>query len=575
MQDELTTVLGIKLSPDALQKLDKFKQGLQSVADKFAAVGKASVATGAALLTVMKLAGDGANQLKQLSDSTGIATSELQALEYASKSTGVSFDAVKGDIQSLTKELNNPLPGQFNEGLVLLGVSTRDSSGKVKKATDVFNDLADKLKNMSAQKAIAWGQKIGISEDTVKLLRQGKAGLDALKAEGKAVGAIVPDSAVNGLAEFSKGMNQLAMIGKSLANTFLGMLAPALNKIIDGYKKWSASNGDIIRSGIEFIAKQIGIAFTMVSNVLGKVFQSTSGVFKIFKPFIDILKKSNVVAGALTAAMGALAIGGIMKVISMIRMLNPWMLAIAVIVEELYAWFTKGFESTGFFKLWTVFEKKFPAVAGVLRDCFRGLKEIWDACTDTVMGLWEAAKPCFDTLIESVMALWDICKPFIAWWGEIYAKVIGEWFGGIKKAVIALFNFLKKYFQFMFNLWNNTVGKVLKGAVGFFKKLTGKGKEEPVEQGEGASSGAITENPIKGEMVNAALYTSQNVPTGQTVNNNNNTTNNNQKVNGTTNVYIQAGNSSPNEILGAVKQQYGNSTNITSPMASTGGAVVQ
>lgn len=570
MQDELTTILGIKVSPEALAKLNKFKQGLQSVADRCNALSKATLAVGASITTLMKLAGDSAVQLKNLSESTGIATSELQSLEYASKSIGVSFDAVKGDIQSLTSELNNPIPNQFNEGLVLLGVSTRDASGKAKKATDIFNDLADKMKGMSAQKAIAWGKKVGISEDTVKLLRQGKDGLAALQKEGISVGAVVPDSAVNGLAEFSKGMSQLAMIGKSMANTFLGLLAPALNKIIDGYKKWNMQNGGIIRSGIEFIAKQIGKAFDMVATVLKKVFQSTSGVFKIFKPFIDMLRKSNVVASLLTVALGALAVAGFIKLISILKMINPWLLAIAIVVEELYTWFTKGFESTGFYKLWLVFEKKFPTIASGMKSAFTAIKDGVMQVVNILKTLWDITEPIRTAFVDLGSAIIDAMKPVVSFMSDVVLAT----FNVIGETIKAVFDWIESKM--------GALGSAFKKVGGFISKVAGfiRGGNDTSNSSEWVDNrqNVPVENAIAGEKVNAAWYATHSVPTGQTVNQNNNQnsiTNNNQKVNGTTNVYINAGNASPNEIVGAVKQQYGNSTNINAPMTATGGSVVQ
>ena len=544
MQDELTTILGVKVSPDALEKLKKFKAGLQQVSEKFALLGKASMVAGTAIGAMMKLAGDASNELKQLSDSTGVSTTELQQLEYASKSIGVSFDSVKGDIQSLTSELNNPLPNQFNEGLTLLGISTRDTSGKVKSATDVFGDLSDKLANMSTVKAIEWGKKVGISADTVKLLKQGKAGLESLKQEGLAMGAIVPEDAVNGLASFSKSMSALSMVTKSLVSTFLGLLAPAVNKIVDAYKRWSISNGGIIKSGMEFIAKQIAKAFEMIGKMLSKVFAGTSKVAGVFKPLAKLFKNTNVVASALTVAIGALCGVGLMKLISILRMVNPWLIVIAVLVEELYTWFTKGFESTGFFKLWQVFEKKFPTVAGILKQVFGQIKTMVLNLITVLKQVWDIVEPIGSAFLQLGAAILNALKP------------IGEW----------IVDGLIKYFNVMFEVWSTIVNKIFESVQWLLDKL-----KTPAKTISGWISKAA--KWLGGGSVEATVKNTSTVPSNasnSTVN-----TNNNQKITGTTNVYVQAGNLSANEVVGAVKQQYGNSTNITSPVSSTGGALVQ
>ena len=537
MTQELTTILNTKLDSKALSNIDKLKQGLQQVTAAAQKVSLAVAAVGTSLFAMAKLAGDNAVQLQKLSETSGMSTEALQEIVYACESVGVSFQSVSGDLSKLQGELSNPIPGKVNEGLYLLGISATDSSGKMKDSMQVLTDVSAKISKMSTQKAMDYGKKIGISEDTVRLLMKGKDGIEALRKESVKMGAVVPQKAVNGLAEFSKSMNQLKMISRSMANTFLGLLAPALNKIVQGYKNWSSSNGNIMKSGMEFVVKQISKAFDMIGTVLQKVWQGTSKVGAMFTPLINIFKKGNVVAAALTVALGSLVGFGFMKVISILRMVNPWLIAIAVLVEELYVWFTKGFESTGFYKLWTVFEKKFPSVAAKFKDVFGVIKKVVLDLVDILRQVWDVTQPIRDAFLELGKAVLSALKPVAEFLLDTWMKMfetIGNIIGWIKDNISGLTEPFKK------------IGSMIGKVAGW---ISGKSGKTDVE---------VTKESIQ----NITTVPSNNT----TMNTTNNTMNNNQKVTGTTNVYIQgmnAGNSG--QIMQSIKETYGNSTNIISP----------
>lgn len=552
MQDELVTILGVKISPDFMAKVAKFKEGLKQCAEKMQQVATAGAVAGSAILALTKMAGDSAVKLESLSDKTGISSDRLQELEYVAKASGVSVDALNGDLEALTASLNNPTPGSFNEGLVLLGISSRDASGQVKKADDVLMEMADKIKGMSTVKAIEWGKKAGISSETIKLLKQGKANIQDLAKEGRALGAVVPKESVANLAKFSKAMSSLALIGKQLANTFFGALAPSLNKVVDLYKKFSLQNGGFVKSGIEKFAKQVGKAFEMVAGVFKKIVGGVNSVLQKFTPLTKLFKNTNLIASALTVAMGALAVGGILKVAMALKALalNPMtaiFLALIVVIEELYTYFTKGWEATGFFKLWQVFEKKFPNVASGLKKIFSSIKSVVVDLMDIFKQCWDMIKPWWEALAELGKAILSALKP------------VGEWIvDGLIKYFQVLFEVISKVVAFV----KDSIGvlakpiKMISGVVkGIAGWISGKGNAEVPQ----AVTQAVTTSPTV------------TVPASNTVNNN---TVNNSTATGTTNVYIQAGDHNIGEVLGGVKREYGNSLNVTNA-GQTGGGLIQ
>lgn len=536
MTQELTTILSTKLDSKALSNIDKLKKGLEKLqaASKKIAIG--AVAVGTSLITFAKLAGDSAIKLQSLSENSGQSVESLQELRYACESTGVSFESVGGDLAKLQSELKNPVPGKFNEGLYALGISSRDSSGHLKDSLQVLTEVSTKISKMSMQKALDYGKKIGISEDTVKLLMRGKEGIDALRAEGASLGAVVPSKAVNALATFSKTMNQLMLIGKSLANTFLGYLAPSLQKIVDAIKKMAMNSNGIIQGGIQIFAKILGKALQVVADVLSviigvldKIFSALSPIMRFFQPILKFLDRSGILTKVILALIGILAVSKLPALITGIKSLalafkalatNPItliILALIIAIEELYTWFTKGFEATGFYKLWKVFEKKCPAVVEIMKNAFSAIMEYGQKG-------WEALKSIFTSVSDFI---------------NNAIETISNAFNTVTEIIGSVFNKIQEYAD----KFSGVVSKV----TGFFKGIFGGG-----------------DTNIK-EAVEVTAKNTQQVPSNNIANTTNNTTNNNQKVNGTTNVYINSTGGGTEKALQSVKNTYGNSVNVIAP----------
>ncbi len=536
MTQELTTILSTKLDSKALSNIDKLKKGLEKLqaASKKIAIG--AVAVGTSLITFAKLAGDSAIKLQSLSENSGQSVESLQELRYACESTGVSFESVGGDLAKLQSELKNPVPGKFNEGLYALGISSRDSSRHLKDSLQVLTEVSTKISKMSMQKALDYGKKIGISEDTVKLLMRGKEGIDALRAEGASLGAVVPSKAVNALATFSKTMNQLMLIGKSLANTFLGYLAPSLQKIVDAIKKMAMNSNGIIQGGIQIFAKILGKALQVVADVLSviigvldKIFSALSPIMRFFQPILKFLDRSGILTKVILALIGILAVSKLPALITGIKSLalafkalatNPItliILALIIAIEELYTWFTKGFEATGFYKLWKVFEKKCPAVVEIMKNAFSAIMEYGQKG-------WEALKSIFTSVSDFI---------------NNAIETISNAFNTVTEIIGSVFNKIQEYAD----KFSGVVSKV----TGFFKGIFGGG-----------------DTNIK-EAVEVTAKNTQQVPSNNIANTTNNTTNNNQKVNGTTNVYINSTGGGTEKALQSVKNTYGNSVNVIAP----------
>lgn len=138
------------------------------------AVATTALAASSSIAVIVKSVSDEAVQITNLSKTTGIATKTLQEYKYAAESVGASADAVTSDLQMLIETMSSPIPGEFNETLFMMGIGIRDAAGKMKSADTLLGDIAEKLNGMNEQESLQWANRLGLSNDTLILIKKGK-----------------------------------------------------------------------------------------------------------------------------------------------------------------------------------------------------------------------------------------------------------------------------------------------------------------------------------------------------------------------------------------------------------------
>lgn len=228
--DELVTLLSFKTSPGTEKAIKSIKDGIATLKSEVTKWAAAATAAGAATSAFLLSASDKAIELQKLSQSTNLSTDSLQQWQYAAEAVGASSAAVTSDLESLLKTMSSPIPGELNMELMMLGVSVHNASGQLRGADEVLKDVGDKLNKMSSARAVQWAERVGISNDTLMLLKQGRQGLSELFEEAQLVGAIIPEDAINRGAELSKSIKTLKTVFQALGNSIALSFAPNLKK---------------------------------------------------------------------------------------------------------------------------------------------------------------------------------------------------------------------------------------------------------------------------------------------------------------------------------------------------------
>jgi len=108
-------------------------------------LGGAVAAAGGALITLGINAASSAEQLENMSAMTGLATADLESLQRISEDAGLGTENLATSIGNLNRQLASGEGGQFTKVLSALGGTIRDSSGGVKDAITVLDDLRERL----------------------------------------------------------------------------------------------------------------------------------------------------------------------------------------------------------------------------------------------------------------------------------------------------------------------------------------------------------------------------------------------------------------------------------------------
>ena len=300
--------------------------------------------TGAGVWAATLSASETAVELKKMSDQTGVAVEQLQAWQTVAESAGMDSQEFAESLRDMNIELSDAATGGKDELAQLLqriGISARDSSGKIKTANQVFLDFADAV---SRQKDEAIQLRMAISafgEDTgaklLPILRQGSEAFKDAEAAMKAAGHALSDSDIARMQSFRAQWATLTKSFDRVRIATLGSLAPAFGLLTEKLQavfeklqpiissrmdEWAkrltawldsidwdgfVSGIDAILAGGDKLEKEfgmIGTAINFVSDNLGALLagivsvQAAFGAWKIGSAFVDITKG---VAGVLKA----------------------------------------------------------------------------------------------------------------------------------------------------------------------------------------------------------------------------------------------------------------------------------
>lgn len=210
-----------------------------------------------------------AENLRLVSRATNQSIEDFQRWSYAIEYSGGNVQAFQSTFEKLSKQVRQaPFThnSTFLRGLSELGVSVHNANGQIKSMSDLLLGLAGRLGGMSEGKAFLIGQRLGLDDDTIRLLREGKDAVQAYLDKTKEDGIIqkqnleIYERLRKARAELSKYWSEITIkIGNFILPLIL-KLTESLNKVTD----WLRENSTFIKHTLQLLGIITGAITTII-----------------------------------------------------------------------------------------------------------------------------------------------------------------------------------------------------------------------------------------------------------------------------------------------------------------------
>lgn len=251
--------LGI-LTLDLVVKTGAFVQGMtaaeRQAAKSLSAIEKRAYAFGrtlgagikagaviatAALTAVAVAVGqaiDRADEMRDLSIRTGIATEKLSEYAYAAKQTGTDIEGLATGLKLFSKNLKEAADPTSGKGKLFaaLGVEVTDAVGNIRQLSDILPEVADKFKLLAdgpTKTALALELFGKSGANLIEFLNSGSQGLDEFGAKARELGIIISTQTANAADQFNDKVGDLKAQVQGFSNIVAAALLPQLIKTVE------------------------------------------------------------------------------------------------------------------------------------------------------------------------------------------------------------------------------------------------------------------------------------------------------------------------------------------------------
>jgi len=268
--------------------LDGVASKAEAVAEKTKALSAAAaglvVALGAAAVKSAKWADD----LNTLSQQTGIATEDLQKMQYASELVDVSVDTIA---ESMTKMRKAMASDGKEDTFAKLGVSVRDSTGALRDSNEVFYEVLEGLSRVGneTERDVLAMEIFGRSADQLAgIIDDGGAALKALGDEAENLGLVLDQETLDAMNRVNDQIDRLK--AQAQANfikagaSALEALTPVIEDLVEVLAKVLEFIGNLDPKVIETVAiiATVVAAISPIAGIIAKISTALSTLTTLF-----------------------------------------------------------------------------------------------------------------------------------------------------------------------------------------------------------------------------------------------------------------------------------------------------
>ena len=258
------------------------------------ALGLAAAAAATAISVLVKRQIDVADKMSKMSQSVGLSVESLSRLSFAAELSDINLDTLGARLTNLNRRAKEGARGVKTYQLAFdtLGVSLKDSSGKLRGTEELLLDIADKFKAMedgTLKSALATDIFSNAGVAMLPFLNQGSEGIKELGEEGRLLGQILSEDAALAAEQFNDNLNRLGKVITGVGNNIAASLLPMMVNLTDGMVNY-AKEGNKVKKLSERIA---GVIFKIAQTFIAlntTIQVAVQGIKGLGIAFIELLR---------------------------------------------------------------------------------------------------------------------------------------------------------------------------------------------------------------------------------------------------------------------------------------------
>lgn len=447
----------LKLAQRSVKDFASEAQGVaQSVGAPFAAVVGAVGFSLQSAVTGFAQAGDG---LDKMSARLGISAVKLQEWSFAATHAGAAPEDLEDALKDLSEKIAEVAGGDTGDAAQLfsaLGISVKDASGKIRPASDIFEELADAIQR-NEDPALRTKMAMVLMGDSgrklIPMLSGGAQGLDDMAKQARDFGLVMNEDAVAAAAQMTDHMDDMKASVTAVGHEIGYRLSPIVISMSDRFRDLAAANKGALGEKFEKVARSF-------ADAVGQI--DFEGIASAILTIADYAVRAfNAIGGFNTVlyGMGALIAGkSIMAVVSLGSSVIGLAQSFGAVVTA---------------------AKAFGVVATTSMGPIGWALGALALAAGVVIANWDRIGPVITESIGSVVdfaaGAFDVCKEkFGAVAGAILTTATGLFrgdfktlFGGLDDLALASFNLLPDAWSKAAVAWYESVKQTVRGIGSF------------------------------------------------------------------------------------------------------------
>ena len=429
----------------------KMSQKFGDLANKTRGLSMAAGGALAGLAGLAVKAGQNADDLNTLAKQTGVATDELQKMQYASDLIDVDVDTITGSLRKMKKGLDSNADAFEN-----LGVATK-KNGQFRDITEIFYDTVEALSQIpnETERDIAAMEIFGKSADELaEIIDDGGASLKALGEEAENLGVIIPDEDLQRANELNDTLDRLkAEILPTI--TQLGI------QVIEAIQPYLPA----IQEAIQGICNTLQNVNPQLVLIIGGILAVTAALSPMFSVLSSLSGVISAVAGSAGGLSGAFA-GLSAPMLAVVAAIG------ALVAAFVYLWNTNEEFRNRITEIWNDVRAKFEEFTNGIVTRLNKMGGDFQSFSDVVSAIWnllcENLAPVFENTFETIATVLGGALDILTGLFDVFAGLFtGNWeqmWEGCKEIVSGVWDAIIGIVKGAINTLINTINSFINGA---------------------------------------------------------------------------------------------------------------